>query len=334
MISIGSVHNVDGSLGGIAHSVLTTQRVGKIVEQNYMISVETCTSLAFGVNDVYEIRSSSDRYVIRISAANRYLPYDQESYQQEVKILLDLEKQGFHAAEPLPLITGEYVGSLLLPEGTRYFILFAFIPGKTLSPMDETNASLLGEMLAKLHLCFDQINLENVRFGLNEELIIHKPLRLYSLYPNHKELDEIREIAKPLTSKINDNRDNMTLGLIHGDFQGKNIISNNGKMVLIDFDMVSQSFQIFDIAIQFSALKFFHNDTNIETRSDFITGYNSVKPLTDVEIEMIPYFEICRAFLAIGENIVQSQRFGERQSYKTVYHICQLIIKWWDALQD
>lgn len=78
--------------------------------------------------------------------------------------------------------------------------------------------------------------------------------------------------------------------IIHGDyFPDNTIITNSGSQAIIDYGNSAQEVELLDIAISLNAWVCESGVFNAERLSAFIGGYNSVKPLSEMEMRALPF---------------------------------------------
>ncbi|WP_321378401.1 phosphotransferase [Rhizobium sp.] len=91
---------------------------------------------------------------------------------------------------------------------------------------------------------------------------------------------------------------NLDYGLIHADLVRENVLVNDGRIELIDFDDGGYGFRMFDIA---TAL--FKNRTEPAypaMRAALIDGYRRARPLPDRALATLPLFMALRSVTYIG----------------------------------
>jgi len=86
--------------------------------------------------------------------------------------------------------------------------------------------------------------------------------------------------------------------LIHADFVPENILSDNGKIQVIDFDDAGFGWHLFDLA---TALYFIQNESTYNAAySALIQGYREFRSLPDERLEQLPLFLAARGFTYLG----------------------------------
>jgi Ser/Thr protein kinase RdoA (MazF antagonist) len=91
--------------------------------------------------------------------------------------------------------------------------------------------------------------------------------------------------------------------LIHNDYRAANILMADSEVVaVIDFDEVSWDYCVRDLANSFVVLGTHFTKwqpTPVSIRETFLTGYESVRPLTDLERRWLEALTLWRAITAI-----------------------------------
>jgi Ser/Thr protein kinase RdoA (MazF antagonist) len=88
-------------------------------------------------------------------------------------------------------------------------------------------------------------------------------------------------------------------GLIHADLVPENLLlSDAGKVLLIDFDDAGFGWHLFELA---TALYFLQEDPRYEAvKEGLVAGYRSQRTLPDATLDKLPVFMMARAFTYLG----------------------------------
>jgi Ser/Thr protein kinase RdoA (MazF antagonist) len=112
-----------------------------------------------------------------------------------------------------------------------------------------------------------------------------------------------------------------TFGLIHADLRCANLIIDDGRLSVIDFDDCGFSWYLYDFA---AAISFLECEPYIpELQRAWIAGYRTVTPLWDTEIAIIPTFIMLRrmlltAWIASHSETPTAQQLGKGYTEGTV----------------
>lgn len=122
-------------------------------------------------------------------------------------------------------------------------------------------------------------------------------LELDGLTPFHR-AKILRAVEESRLEMERYGRSTENFGLIHADFVPENIIVNDGRLHLIDFDDCGFGWYMFEIA---TALYFHIGTPNFHVlRDNMIAGYASVLPLSDADLRMIEVFLFLRSTTYLG----------------------------------
>jgi Ser/Thr protein kinase RdoA (MazF antagonist) len=85
----------------------------------------------------------------------------------------------------------------------------------------------------------------------------------------------------------------LTKGICHGDLQSENFhITPENKFTFFDFDFFGTGYLIYDIGV---FMWYDHKNKPPEIMRSFLKGYESKRPLTPTEHQLIPWFSTLRA---------------------------------------
>jgi len=94
-----------------------------------------------------------------------------------------------------------------------------------------------------------------------------------------------------------------TYGICHGDLNAGNFhVHGNDGWSLVDFEYFGYGWRVFDIATFFNTQLIDQGRTNDTKRilDAFLAGYQSRRPLSQSEMECLPYFVILRQLWLLG----------------------------------
>lgn len=203
----------------------------------------------------------------------------------------------------------EAVLRLVSPDGTvkRFAVAFEFVPGREPNVSDDLSAWFfkLGQISARMHSHAKTWRREegftrktwdlDLMFGLRP---IWGPWQDgMGLDPQGQALLEraVGTIAKRL-ERFGDRLDRF--GLIHGDLRLANLLVEDEKMRVIDFDDCGFSWFVYDFAC---AVSFFEANPIVPTLTDaWVAGYRTVAPLGAEEVAEIPVFVMLRRILLVA----------------------------------
>ena len=93
-------------------------------------------------------------------------------------------------------------------------------------------------------------------------------------------------------------KDPGTYSMIHADLRSANILVDEDRVFVIDFDDAGFGWHLYDMAV---ALLDYATSPNYESiRDALIAGYRSKRPITDEELALLPMFLVIRTLASLG----------------------------------
>lgn len=209
-----------------------------------------------------------------------------EQLENEQRILHVLAKH-FYKYSPGAFETLE--GGLVYRHKDYYGVVFPFIHGRA-PEITQDVCKQIGQALAELHsLDIDSEDLESIRpydhVGYGGMHIYE-----YTLEQDAAE-DFVSAFVKCFPDKLQTiPYDMFPAGIIHGDLYFDNSLFKDGKLAtLLDFEQAGRGRFILDIGIAISGgcLTSDKKDIDEELVKHFITGYETIRPLTTLEKEYL-----------------------------------------------
>jgi Ser/Thr protein kinase RdoA (MazF antagonist) len=282
-----------------AYSTLSPEALGKFLSKKYGFNSVDCRLFLRGVGDTYMVYADGNRFVLRIYRnTHRSLP----QIEAEVALLLTLKEAGVSVASPVADLEGNAIQAFAAAEGTRYGVLFNYARGKALAKLDELHLRNLGVEMAKFHNISSTIMLNGSRWEFNLETTLFKPLEM--LQPNFAEdaegyawLQHAANFVQQQLYKLNTAA--FSKGYCHFDFLPKNFhFDEAGNITFFDFDFFGYGWLANDIMTFWQHLcldvhfgKMQQEDAD-KAFAIFVEAYRSVRPLSDEELEALPYLAL------------------------------------------
>ena len=142
-------------------SLPTTDGVADLVRRRYDLDVARCVLVRSFVNEVYEVRTSERRFVLKLY---RHDGWTVEEVIWEAELVDHLVANAIPAAPVVSMTSGGAVGQLAAPEGLRPFLLSEYVEGrKPQKPFDDDLYRAYGRLLARLHEAGDTFRTD--RYG-------------------------------------------------------------------------------------------------------------------------------------------------------------------------
>ena len=199
-----------------------------------------------------------------------------------------------------------------------YVRLVEYIPGnlmKDLSHHDKSFIKMLGTFLGRISSAFQGFDYEDSirKFPWD----ISQTDFLYSNICNIDSKDKqiiIEQILNNCKNKINRIKHDLPVAIIHNDANDHNIIINNDSVPygIIDFGDIIKTFRVCEPAICIAYL-LLNRDDPVQIITDFLNAYQSVYPITKLEIEVIIYFICLRLCISVTMAAYRKKIFPENQ---------------------
>lgn len=261
----------------------------------------SCKLFDYGLNDIYIVKLDSYVYYLRISLT---AVHEKQDYEEEIHIINTLCQNDIPVAAPIKCKDEQYIWEIDAPEGKRYAVLFE--EAKNLpSDNHEKKGYNLGKSLAKLHMVADANNFKVSREPIDLNQLAKKPLDLIYPYLKHREADYefIQKATDELCIYIKQHLglEKPYYGYCHGDIHSGNVFFNGDNPVIFDFDCMGYGWRAYDICVYaWNETAGDENYIDKEPWKAFIEGYNSIRKLSEIELESINAFAALRELWLMG----------------------------------
>ena len=306
----------------IARSFIDADALADVVADNYNIGNSiTCSMfsklLRTQDNDHYRVTVGDQKYVLRVYEQGDAVGRQESDYLFEMDWLLFLKEQGLSVSSPIPRKDGSLLGSVNAPEGKRYYALFTFAKGRSMSLKDQDQLYEFGASMARIHKISGQFSSPQQRQPIDMACLLDKPLqrierswgpqRTANLDILLVSAEEARnEVYSLLGEKPDPGSD--IWGMVGGDFSNLSVHFDNGQPTFFNFDRCGASWRAYDIAA-------FLSNTNLLQASEgfseaFFAGYYSVRPLSREEHAAVSPFLTLRRIWRMGLFALESGLAG------------------------
>jgi Ser/Thr protein kinase RdoA (MazF antagonist) len=325
---------MNGSVFPVQRSLLSVSALAEWASTNYNLPGSlTCQFWRRGINDLYLVKAKGTKLVLRIS------PTNWRSFEQlvaEMDLLSFLHQHHISVPEPIRHKDGSYIQTLNAPEGPRYAVIFSFVPGVPSCPT-EAQGYRFGQAIAQLHAVTDGYPADRAGFRFEPGEMVDKPLaRLKPLFVEHRDdWDYLREIAEGLKQAAGRvPRKAPEYGICHGDVNDGNFhVIDDNEWALLDFEYFGYGWRVFDIAT------FLNNQVHQLGRAErtqrileaFLEGYESVRVLSQAELEVLSSFVILRQIWLLGIGAKNQANLGLSLFERWVFDKCMPFIRAWMA---
>lgn len=296
----------------IARSFIAADSLAELVAREYDLGEPISCKMFSKLlrtqdNDHYRISAGDEKYVLRIYEQGDAFERRESDYMFEMDWLLYLNNNGVRVSTPLPRRDGSLLGRLDAPEGERYYALFTFADGKTMSTSDPDELYTFGAAMAHIHQVSDVFSSPYERQHLGMECLLEKPLqrikrswgprRAANLDILLASAEEARQEVYALLGEEGSSTGRFW-GVIGGDFHNVSVHFYRQRPMFFNFDRCGYGWRAYDIAA-------FLSNTNLlqapEGMSEaFFAGYYSVRPLSREEHAAVSPFLTLRRIWRMG----------------------------------
>jgi len=298
-------------VGSQAELLVAAERAAEL----WAPSVESVELLQVSENAVYKVRTSGgQQFVLRLHRPGYNTPAQMRS---EVAWVQALRESGAMVAEPLPTLAGEfYVPVQVTPAETRQAGAVGWIDGEPLGTLLVQDPSLLREAFHAVGTLCAQLRRQATSWDVPSGFVRRRwdanglmgdaPLwgRFWDAPaltdPDRATAIEARDRLRSELAALPTDRE--SFGVIHADLHVNNVLRSADGFVAIDFDDAGFGWYVWDIAVAFQSLVHADPPEVVEQagRNAFVTGYRSVHPLSDEEVEVADALCVARGLSIIG----------------------------------
>ena len=285
----------------MAEPILEAESLISGVSANYELPPITgCELIRRGFNDHYLVKAKDQQYVLRLYLNNKYYISGADDFRFELELLSFLKAREVPVAHPIVRQDGELLGRIETPDGIRYSALFHFAKGEEFERYAEktpTMAKQLGELIGRLHLNADDFNSGYNRYHLDFRYLIDEPIRILEKHLVERGKGDLA-FFKPLVGQLKQCVSQLptesTYGIIHADLHGRNIFyDDEAGFCFFDFDHCAYGWRVYEF------VTFSHLPDDI--RAALYEGYESIRPLSKLEKELMPVFRKLRTIWDLGD---------------------------------
>ena len=272
----------------VSYSTIGLEAVTTQLIPHYNVGeVGDCQFWYHGLSDVYQVETTSGRYIFRIS---HHHWRSRSEIQFELEFLTFLRQQQIPVASPLPTLTGELSLEISAPEGKRYGTLFEYAEGSVpIGDFDCSQSYRIGETLAKLHQASYHFSTNSNRPPLTTEFIIDDSLRIITpfLQQRPQDLKTLLTTAQTTKQQLQPLPKTPPFWTVcWGDPHSGNVhFTENNQLTLFDFDQCGYGWRAFDLG-KFHQVSL-QAGCSPKIRDSFLQGYQSITALTPIEMDCL-----------------------------------------------
>lgn len=291
----------------IVHTTFAGQAIAGFASAVFPIEGPvTARLIARGFNDVYEI-AGTERFFLRIGQHGRRSLHDAES---EGRALAEAKVAGASVAAAVRGRDGRFAQPFVAPEGERAALLFEPVRGVE-AQIEEAAAQ--GRALAQLHTVRLSDSTAAMLRRLDFESLVLRPARWAGEVLGHRP-DLARrqlEVATAFATRFAPLTAALEVGFCHGDFHGGNVLVEEGVATLLDFDDCGMGWIAYDLASFLWICQGFEEEEREAIWTDFLVGYESVRPLSDTDKQAAEPLILGREIWALGGWATGAPHWGD-----------------------
>jgi Ser/Thr protein kinase RdoA (MazF antagonist) len=318
----------------VQRSLLSAPALAGRVLANYDLCAPlTCQFWHRSINDQYLVRAGETKYVLRVSPT-AWRPY--EHLAAEIDLLNFLRQNRIIVPQPVQQKNGSYIQTLDAPEGPRYAVLFTFVPGAPPRPT-EAHSYRYGQAIAQLHAVTNDYPVRQTGFRFEPADMVDEPLaRLRPLFADHQDdFDYLLSIStdlKQVTARLP--RQPPEYGICHGDVNISNLhLIDDERWALLDFEYFGYGWRLFDIGnfVNNQLYQLGQTEHGRGILDAFLQGYQSLRPLSQIELDVLPSFVMLRQIWLLGVGAKNLPNIGLGMFEGWLFEKCMPIIRAWMA---
>lgn len=267
----------------------------------FALDPETVTPVAMRENLTYSAMAGDKKFALRL---HRPGYASLSAIRSELAFMAALANTDFAVPNPKPSSTHQLVEDM---DGQLVSVL-SWVEGIPLSAtLDDPTCEIptlfytLGQTLARMHLAADAWtppeNFTRHSWNLNGLLgeLPHWGRFWDNVHLSSEDQNTLRRLRDELQTRLSAAAPDLDYGLIHADAVGENVLIQDGKTVLIDFDDSGWGYRLFDLATPLNKMRTRPEYSDIEAA--LLDGYRSCRPIDTTHIDLI---RLLRALTYLG----------------------------------
>jgi Ser/Thr protein kinase RdoA (MazF antagonist) len=301
------------------YSTISAASIAETVDQNYDIGLTArCQFFTHGVSDFYELEGGDGRpYLARLCSHRSRGP---ANIDYETALLAHLDRCGIVVGAPVVDREARLWSLLDAPEGPRAFTVLKRLQGRTpRSDLNRTGVAdvrtlagieALGASMGQIHLAGASYAGPPSLYRIDEQHLIEKPLAQIVAVVDDAMAQDAKAIGESLAKRLAERAPSLSIGHCHGDNHGGNTLIADGMdgapiAGWFDFDDAGPGFLAYDLAtFLWAELNLARSDSLSEARQSlwaaFITGYRSVRQISEADFDAIGFFVAIRHVWLMG----------------------------------
>jgi|TARA_B110000881_G_scaffold217968_1_gene236547 homoserine kinase type II len=203
---------------------------------------------------------------------------------EEVEYLLSITSYLTNNGVPTPSPIIFNNGKLMIIKNGLAWTLLPFIEGEWLES-NKSSLYSLGKIQASLHMIAPPQNLKD-DFSMGHKLFE----KLFLIANEKNEWTNFLDMLKIESAALKKNIRNLPKGIIHGDLFPDNVLGSKKEVwSILDFEEVCHGILAFDLVMTFVGFGWENGEPVTERWSSLLDGYQSIRKLSDNEINALPH---------------------------------------------
>jgi len=291
------------------YSQLASDSVLELIKNYYNISDPmTCKFYVPGLHDNYLIECKKNKYIFRIYRNDWRT---NEEIQFEIALLTYCKQKMLNISAPVQCKNKDSNIVIECLEGNRLGVLFDYADGRSIvNSISIDEFRLLGASVANFHANTRSFKTKYTRPTFDVSFLVDHSLSLIEPFLNIDQRDYFLKVRSKIFDSISQlSIENSDYGICIGDINISNFHLNAVKKIThFDFDQCGYGYRVFDLGKFVSSLP--NDETKKDKVSSFLEGYESIRSITDMERNVIPYFELASIIWVMSIYVSNANRIG------------------------
>jgi Ser/Thr protein kinase RdoA (MazF antagonist) len=292
----------------IISTIVSINYIEKYISSEYTLSkIIDCKLLQSSTNLIYEIQTSSQKYIFKIY---KYNSKSLSDINFEKNFVSYLNKNGINTSIYVSNIQGSFISEMSFYEGARYAILTTYANGIELTYDNREDAFFYGVNMAKLHKTsknFKPTIIKNIDIKSRINTSI-KTINIFLKSEYQHELKYFQYFFKILLNKFqNLDMNDFNKVFCHGDLHGGNAHKLSSTITLFDFDFSGYGLIVYDISVFKWRCMIMKEKVQWK---DFLKGYQEVIKLNNRELKYLLIFVAIHDLWVMHSYIKRTETMG------------------------
>ena len=294
----------------VARSFVASDALASVIAKEYDLGGDVSCKLFSKLvrtqdNDHYLVTANGSSYVARVYQCGEPLDRTESDYQFELAWLTFLKDKNMPVSYPIARKDGGFLGSVVAPEGLRYYALFTIAKGEAMSLNNMEQLFQYGIKMAQIHEVSNQFETEHKRFSMDLDYLLDDSImRIQQSWGDDRAeeleilLTSAAEARIELEELLSPDMGGNAWGVIGGDWHQGSVFFDGNDPTFFNFDLCGHGWRAYDIATFLSNSALVRSDTDLAEA--FFAGYYSVRQLAAEEHAAISPFLTVRRIWVMG----------------------------------